>query len=362
MKRGEYTTNRRPCQPKSLPCSRQPGRAGLTSVTPKQHLPWPGLVSYNIVMPLTELETWKRRFLTYIEVERNKSLLTRRNYDHYLSTFIAVTKLTKPAQISLDDIRDFRLWLNRQMNRHGQSLKKSTQNYYLIALRSFLKYLTKSDVAALAPEKIELAKTGERQVSFLEGDDLERFLDAPQAGPKQTIVSLRDKAILELLFSSGLRVSELANLKKDSLNLHKDEFTVRGKGDKLRVVFLSEAAKRAIGSYLERRKDAAAALFLRHDRAGRRSTDLRPLTPRSIQRLVEHYGKAAGLTKKVTPHTLRHSYATDLLMNGADIRSVQAMLGHASIQTTQIYTHITNRQLRDVHKAFHGRQRREKAQ
>ncbi len=305
-----------------------------------------------------DLERWKQRFLTYIEVEKNKSLLTRRNYDLYLSKFIAISKLTKPSDITLDDIRDFRLWLNRQENKRGQTLKKSTQNYYLIALRSFLKYLSKNDVKALAPEKIELAKVGERQVSFLEGDDLERFLHAPLSQAKKTISSYRDKAILELLFSTGLRVSELANLKRDSLNLNKDEFTVRGKGDKLRVVFLSAGAKMWLKEYLNRRKDESPYLLLRHDRAGQRSADPKPLTPRSIQRLVDHYAKAAGITKHITPHTLRHSYATDLLLNGADIRSVQAMLGHSSIQTTQIYTHITNPRLREIYQKHHGQKRK----
>ncbi|MBI2984231.1 MAG: tyrosine-type recombinase/integrase [Candidatus Kerfeldbacteria bacterium] len=310
--------------------------------------------------PVNELERWTKRFLTYIEVEKNKSLLTRRNYEHYLSTFLTVTKLTAPGRITLDDVRDFRLWLNRQTNRRGQPLKKSTQNYYLIALRSFLKYLAKNDVRTLAAEKIELARTGERQVSFLEGDDLERFLGAPAAGGSSSIVSLRDRAILELLFSSGLRVSELVGLKRDQVNLKKDEFTVRGKGDKLRIVFLSPAAKQSLAAYVQRRRDMAPWLFVRHDRAGRRSADLRPLTARSVQRLVDHYAKAAGITKRVTPHTLRHSFATDLLMGGADIRSVQAMLGHASIQTTQIYTHITNPRLREIYQKHHGRNRHQK--
>lgn len=307
----------------------------------------------------TELEMWKNRFLTYIEVEKNKSLLTRRNYDFYLSRFIDISKLTRPKDITLDDVRDFRLWLNRQSNQRGQPLKKSTQNYHLIALRSFLKYMAKNDVVTMAPEKIELAKTSERQVNFLEGDDLERFLNAPLAGEHRDLLAYRDKAILELLFSTGLRVSELTNLKKESLNLHKDEFTVRGKGDKLRVVFMSPAAKLWVKEYIERRHDTEPWLFLRQDRAGMREADLKPLTPRSIQRLVDHYARAAGITKHITPHTLRHSYATDLLMNGADIRSVQAMLGHASIQTTQIYTHITNPRLREIYSKHHGKKRKE---
>lgn len=312
----------------------------------------------NGTKQLTELELWKKRFLTYIEVEKNKSLLTRRNYDFYLSRFMTISKLTKPNQITLDDVRDFRLWLNRQTNQRGQGLKKSTQNYHLIALRSFLKYLAKNDVPTLAAEKIELAKTSDRQVSFLEGDDLERFLGAPLAGEHHDLHAYRDKAILELLFSTGLRVSELAGLKRETINLHKDEFTVRGKGDKLRVVFLSPAAKLWLKEYLDRRHDTEPYLFLRQDRASRRSADLKSLTPRSIQRLVDHYARAAGITKHITPHTLRHSYATDLLMNGADIRSVQAMLGHSSIQTTQIYTHITNPRLREIYSKHHGKHRK----
>lgn len=307
---------------------------------------------------INELERWKQRFLTYIEVEKNKSLLTRRNYDLYLSKFIAVSKLSKPSDITLDDVRDFRLWLNRQENKRGATLKKSTQNYYLIALRSFLKYLSKNDVATLAPEKIELAKVSERQVSFLEGHDLERFLNAPLSQGIKTVSSYRDKAILEMLFSTGLRVSELANLKRDMVNLQKDEFTVRGKGDKLRIVFLSSSAKLWLKEYLNRRKDEAPYLFVRHDRAGQRTSEPHPLTPRSIQRLVDHYAKAAGITKHITPHTLRHSFATDLLLGGADIRSVQAMLGHASIQTTQIYTHITNPRLREIYQKHHGQKRK----
>lgn len=309
---------------------------------------------------MNDLERWKQRFLTYIEVEKNKSILTRRNYDLYLSKFIAVSQLSKPSDITLDDVRDFRLWLNRQDNKRGQTLKKSTQNYYLIALRSFLKYLSKNDVSTLAAEKIELAKVSEQQVNFLEGDDLERFLGAPLSQGTKTISSYRDKAILEMLFSTGLRVSELANLKRDNINLQKEEFTIRGKGDKLRIVFLSAGAKLWLKEYLDRRKDEVKYLFLRHDRAGQRTSEPHPLTPRSIQRLVDHYAKAAGLTKHVTPHTLRHSYATDLLLGGADIRSVQVMLGHSSIQTTQMYTHITNPRLREIYKKHHGQQRCDK--
>ncbi|MBI5405291.1 MAG: tyrosine-type recombinase/integrase, partial [Candidatus Kerfeldbacteria bacterium] len=222
----------------------------------------------------------------------------------------------------------------------------------------FLKFLAKNDVKSMPAEKIELAKTSERQVSFLEGTDLERFLNAPLQTKEAKIIQHRDKAILELFFSTGLRVSELARLERDMLNLDKEDFTVRGKGGKLRIVFLSNQARHWIGLYLDQRRDDHPALFIRHDRAAKRSTEIEALTPRSIQRLVATYAKIAGVNKRITPHTLRHSYATDLLINGADIRSVQAMLGHASIQTTQIYTHVTNQQLKDVYKAFHGRRRK----
>lgn len=306
----------------------------------------------------SDLERWIRRYLTSLVVERGASELTKRNYEFYLMRFLTYSKLTKPSQLTLDDVRDFRLHLNQQQNNRGDRLMKSTQNYHLIALRSFLKYLAKNDVETLAPEKIELAKTSERQVNFIEGEDLERLLDAPMKSDEPETIKYRDKAILELLFSTGMRVSELSRLKRDEINLGKDEFTVRGKGGKYRVVFLSNHARHFIGEYLKHRQDDHPALFIRHDRAASRSSEVSQLTPRSIQRLVATYAKLAGVNKRITPHTLRHSYATDLLINGADIRSVQAMLGHASITTTQIYTHVTDQQLRDVYKSFHGRRRR----
>lgn len=300
-------------------------------------------------------------FLEYLEIEKNRSQLTVRNYDFYLKRFFEFARISQPSQISLDKVRRFRLHLNR-LTVGGKHLKKSTQNYHIIALRSFLKYLAKRDIKALAPEKLELAKIEERTVEFLESSDLERILEVPLKQKAPEIIKLRDKAILELFFSTGLRVSELANLKINSINLKKDEFTVRGKGDKPRIVFLSNQAKHWLKQYLDKRHDMDPALFVSHDRASRKrfkseESDSKGLTPRSIQRLVQKYARAAGITKNVTPHTLRHSYATDLLMSGADIRSVQAMLGHSSITTTQIYTHITNQQLRDVHKAFHGKRR-----
>lgn len=301
-----------------------------------------------------------RHFLEYLEIEKGRSQLTVRNYDFYLRRFIHWAKLTRPEDITLEIVRNFRLFLNRLVWQN-KTLKKSTQNYHLIALRSFLKYLAKHDIKTLSSEKIELAKVGERVVDFLEGSDLDRILDAPFKTKQPEIIQLRDKAILETLFSTGLRVSELANLNQNNINLGKDEFTVRGKGDKPRMVFLSDQAKYAVKQYLDKRRDMNPALFVGHDRAQKSREKKQEqqlvsnLTPRSIQRLIEKYTRVAGITKHVTPHTLRHSYATDLLRNGADIRSVQTMLGHASITTTQIYTHVTNEQLKETYKKFHGK-------
>ena len=291
-------------------------------------------------------------YLNHLEIEKNRSVKTRVNYERYLKKFLEFSKVSRPEQISQDLVRQYRLWLNRQ------SLKKNTQNYYLIALRNFLKYLAKRDVETLSADKIELGKQSERQVSFLEGNELERLLSASQ-GPSLKL--LRDKAILELLFSTGLRVSELCGLNRDSMNLSSkngsDEFPIIGKGDKIRLVFLSENAKTALKSYLEKREDVDPALFIRNMKNYNKADNLR-LTSRSVERIIKYYAAKAGLSKKVTPHTIRHSFATDLLINGADIRSVQELLGHSNIATTQIYTHITDKQLREIHKAFHGKNRK----
>jgi site-specific recombinase XerD len=308
-----------------------------------------------------KLSHYLRRFLEYLEIEKGRAQLTVRNYEFYLQRFIEYAKDPVPSAITSEDVRQYRLWLNRLENsrRTGQDegLKKTTQNYHLIALRSFLKYLARNDVETLAPEKIELAKQSAREPQFLDAIDLERLLDAPLKSDISEVLRARDRAILELFFSTGMRVSELAKLKKDSINLTRDEFSVRGKGDKVRVVFLSEQSRHWLKNYLEYRKDDTPHLFIRHDRAADGSDETGPITSRSIERLVHRYSIAAGIPKHVTPHTLRHSFATDLLMNGADIRSVQAMLGHASITTTQIYTHVTNQQLREVHQAFHAKRR-----
>lgn len=296
-------------------------------------------------------------FLEYLEVERGRSQRTIRNYDFYLRRFSEWAKNPTPGKIDRDMIRKYRLWLNRSLpGRAEENLKKSTQNYHLIALRSFLKFLSKQDIASLPPEQIELSKQSQRTVEFMEADELARLLAIPTK--HKDLISLRDKAILELLFSTGLRVSELANLKIDQVNLERDEFTVRGKGDKPRIVFLSDSAKAAIKTYLNKRQDPAPYMFVSHDRAKIGRAEQKPISPRSVERMVERYAKQAGITKKITPHTLRHTFATDLLLAGADIRSVQSLLGHESITTTQIYTHITNQQLKDVHKKFHGRNRK----
>ncbi|MEK7083915.1 MAG: tyrosine-type recombinase/integrase [Patescibacteria group bacterium] len=340
------------------------------------------------------LSTYHRQFLEYLEIEKNRSMMTLRNYDFYLRRFLEWFGDKMPEKITGDDVRQYRLWLNRLVDAHGEALKKNTQNYHLIALRSFLKYLAKRDVKTLAAEKIELMKMPDREVAFLDGGDLERLLEAPlhvheniktlkhkNNSIEHDRIRYRDKAMLEMLFSTGLRVSELAGLKRDSVNLKRDEFTVTGKGRKSRVVFVSEQAKYWLKKYLDARGDMNPYLFVSHSEKARKVvknppppfglaqgrlrgrsgggsglTDS-PLTPRSIQRIVQAYAKAAGITKPVTPHTLRHSYATDLLQNGADIRSVQTMLGHSSITTTQIYTHITDRELRNIHKKFHGKGR-----
>lgn len=299
-------------------------------------------------------DKYLKEFLEYLEIERGRSDKTVRNYNFYLKRFADWAKNPNPALITSEMVRKYRLHLNRNVaGREEAQLKKNTQNYHLIALRSFLKYLAKRDVKSMAAEKIELAKQGSRHVSFLEADELKRFLLAPEKDP--TIVGSRDKAILELLFSTGLRVSEIANLRIDGINLKLDEFTVLGKGSKHRVVFMSENARKAIKAYLERRRDVSPYLFVRHDRARKFTPGAHPLTPRSIQRIVDRYALEAGITKNVSPHTLRHTYATDLLRNGADIRSVQSLLGHESITTTQVYTHITDKELKRVYKEFHDK-------
>jgi len=299
---------------------------------------------------MSDIKNLKQEFLEYLEIEKGRSLKTVENYDRYLTRFFDFSKITNPNQITDDKVREFRLWLNRQFsnNKKQETVKKKTQNYYLIALRVFLKYLIKRDIKSLAPDKIELAKVPERSLDLISGEELVRLMKAPDG---KDIKSLRDKAILELLFSTGLRVSELCSLNTD-IDLKKDEMSIRGKGEKVRVVFLSQEAKSTINEYLKERKDMDDPLFVQLSK--KKSEDSR-LNRRSIARIVKYYAIKAGISKKVTPHVIRHSFATDLLQNGADLRSVQMMLGHSSITTTQVYTHITDKQLRDVHKKFHNK-------
>lgn len=295
-------------------------------------------------------------FLEYLEIEKNRSQLTVRGYDAYLKHFIRTMGVATPKHITADVVRKYRLYLHRFTDpKTNHPLKTNTQNYYLIALRSFLKWMAKRDIVSLAPEKIELAKLPDREVSFLEDEDVDRLLAAPLKIKMREILKKRDTAILQLLFSSGMRVSEMCGLRLEDVNLDKDEFTVRGKGRKLRVVFLSDEARERIKAYVDLRTDTSPYLFVGHDFAKKGRAEEKPLTPRSVQRLIQKYSKAAGIMKPVTPHTLRHSFATDLLLNGADIRAVQAMLGHSSITTTQIYTHITNQRLREVYKKYHSK-------
>lgn len=303
-------------------------------------------------MTSKDLKGLKVEFLEYLEIEKGRSLKTVENYDRYLTRFLIYAKVSSPGRISETLVREFRLHLNRQGGVSG-TMKHKTQNYYLIALRAFLKFLRKRDVESLNPERIELAKTGARDLDLISSQELERLMQGPTGG---TLQDLRDKAILELFFSTGLRVSELCGLNRD-LDLTRDEFSVRGKGEKVRVVFLSLAAKKAIKAYLDKRKDMDEALFVQMGKAAKSAKELR-LTPRSVERLVKYYAVKAGITRKVTPHIIRHSFATDLLENGADLRSVQALLGHQNIATTQVYTHITDKHLREVHKAFHGKRRK----
>lgn len=305
-----------------------------------------------------------KEYLEYLEVAEGKSKLTVRNYRLYLAEFLKFAEDVAVAKIDKQLVHQYRLHLNRKTNPRGGDLSKKTQNLYLIALRGFLKYLSRQDIQSLDPEKIDLAKTGERHITFLEGQELERLLEAPLTQMKEgnshneQLLALRDKAILEMLFSTGLRISELVNLKRNNLNLDQNEFSVRGKGSKVRVVFLSNQARHWVKEYLAQRVDTELGLFVRHDRAGK-DNEL-SLSPRSVERLVEKYRKIAGITKHITPHSLRHSFATDLLSNQADLRSVQEMLGHASLTTTQIYTHVTNPQLRTVYEKAHDVKRKKK--
>jgi site-specific recombinase XerD len=336
-----------------------------------------------------ELTKLLKEFLEYLEIERNVSKLTIRNYRHYLNRFVGYlagqipypplstvarrakedsslenkaklqnieAKLNKlrPNDITANSVREYRLYLSRYVDEHGISLKRVTQNYHLIALRSFLKYMLKRDINVMPPEKIDLPKAESRSIKFLERDQVDRLLNMPEVSKME---GLRDKAILEMLFSTGLRVSELCHLNKQEVNLERREFGVIGKGRRARVVFLSDTATDWLRRYLSKREDNSVALFIRYSgktpEADDKTGESLRLTPRSVQRMVEKYVKKARLPIKITPHGLRHSFATDLLTNGADLRAIQEMLGHKNVSTTQIYTHITNPQLREIHEKFH---------
>lgn len=296
-----------------------------------------------------------QRFLEYQEIEKGRSLKTVRNYKQYISKYIDISGIKNTTDIHAENIRQFRLHLNRQpgvkvKGRSTGTMKKRTQNYYLIAIRMFLKYLMKQGLEVYSPDNIELAKTESRNIDHLDINELQRMLETSKKRP-------RDHAIMHMLFSTGLRVSELTSLNRE-IDLSKSEFTIRGKGDKLRIVFLSPKARESTRKYLNGRTDMDEALFIQ---AGPRVVKLEEqnvslrLTPRSVERMVKQIAIESGISKKVTPHTIRHSFATDLLRNGADIRSVQIMLGHSNIATTQIYTHVTDKQLHDVHTKFHNK-------
>jgi site-specific recombinase XerD len=300
----------------------------------------------------TEIERLLQDYLNYLEIEKNRSPKTSENYKHYLSEFLKFAKISSPSQITDGAVREFRVALARR------DMKRVTQGYYAIALRNFLKYMAKRDIKTLSAEKIELPKVPGRQIDTLEYGDLERLLAAPKG---DSLRALRDKAVLEMFFSTGLRLAELCALPR-GIDLKRGELSVRGKGDKLRVVFISDSAREAVQRYLAARGRAGGAgdtedkLFISIDRAGK---VIGPVTPRAVQRLVAARATQAGIPNHIHAHLLRHSFATDLLVNGADLRSVQELLGHANISTTQVYTHLTNKQLREVHKAFHGARRKD---
>jgi len=320
---------------------------------------------------MTSLKELKTQFLEYVEIEKGSAMRTVENYDHYLTRFLDFVQksgVKNPEDITQDVVREFRLFLNRQkINSAGDTVSKRTQNYYMIALRRFLKYLSKQGIQSLSTDQIELAKVGEHSLDLITPLELERLLNAPSGNDIKT---LRDKAILELLFSTGLRVAELCSLPREIIT-SSDEISVRGKGGKIRVVFISEKAREALKKYLAAREDMEEGLFINlgpkklEDNKKKQEPKIKNkkykgkeygnLDRRSIERIVRHYATIAGISKRVTPHTMRHLFATDLLSNGADLRSVQALLGHANISTTQIYTHVTDKHLREIHKKFHNK-------
>jgi len=314
---------------------------------------------------MTQVDDLLKDYLDYLELTKNRSLKTQSNYEHYLKVFFKSAGIRSASDITERAVNDFRKTLARTNSGRSSSndqsrdgkLKKVTQNYYVIAIRNFLKFLIKKDLKVLSPDRIELPKIPTRQIQIPEYRDFERLLAAPE---EDSLRGLRDRAILEMLFSTGLRVSELCNLKR-YIDFSRGEMTVRGKGEKLRVVFLSEGCCDSLKRYLDKRGDAEEWLFMSLSKVPKKSKKppkvIGKITPRAVQRLVNLYARKAGIAEHITPHKLRHLFATDLLINGADLRSVQEMLGHSNISTTQIYTHLTNKELKEIHRSFHGRRR-----
>ncbi len=300
-----------------------------------------------------ELSLLVHDYVEHLEIERGRSPRTAENYLHYLEMFEQFAAIDEVKDITSELVRKYRLWLNRHENDRGETLSLLSQNYHLIALRGFLRYLSFRDIPSLSPDKIVLPKVVRKQVTFLHFDEITRLIEQINCSEES---GLRDRAIIELLFSSGLRVSELVALNRDYVNTKRREFMVRGKGQKDRPVFVTKSAAEHVDAYLAARLDNLPPLFLAYSRNNQASQtgDYRRLTARSVQRMISKYARLAGITKHVSPHTMRHSFATDLLMNGADLRSVQAMLGHSSIATTQVYTHVTDAHLKDVHERFHS--------
>lgn len=298
----------------------------------------------------TNLSSLKADFLENLEIGQGRSSKTTHNYDYYISRFFEHENIQEIQDITSDRVRAFRRWLNQEAGEDGKGVMLATSNYYFIAIRQFLKYLSKRDIAALSADKIELAKLPERDIDVLYPEEVDQLLSSFQA---KTIEDRRDLALVSLLFSTGIRISEAARLNRDDIRETQNEITVRGKGNKIRVVFFSQSARDAMSAYTSKRTDIDPALFIRHRKGIGMQDDLR-LTTRTMQRIIKKRSHAAGITKDITPHTLRHSFATDLLSNGADIRHVQQLLGHSSITTTQIYTHITDKQLRTIHEQFHN--------
>jgi site-specific recombinase XerD len=318
----------------------------IKTIVPTEHD-----LGYAISMYMSELIL---DYIEHLEVEGGRSSKTAENYKLYLERFVEFTNDIEIDKITSETIRKYRLWLNRYKNYNDDELATITQSYHLIALRGFLSYLSKRDMKSLSPDKIELPKVSRKQVTFLKIEEVERLIEQIKDTSE---TGLRDRALIELLFSSGLRVSELVNLNRDHINTKRREFMVRGKGQKDRPIFISEHAAQHVDNYLAERKDNLPPLFLSYSRNNKASNtgDYRRLTARSVQRMITKYALLAGITKHVSPHTMRHSFATDLLMNGADIRSVQSMLGHSNISTTQIYTHVTDQHLKEVYEKFHSK-------